>query len=144
MTKISALPSAAALTGSEIVPLDQAGVTVQSSPASILTYVEGAIVAPNSPQTASYKVTAADANTVVFVTAGGGTTLTLPQQSDTALPVGYTVTVVQGGAGQVTFAIQGADNLYSYSSKVKTAGQYAAATAYKRSNGNWYLFGQLG
>ncbi|MGC8517895.1 MAG: hypothetical protein ACP5P4_05120 [Steroidobacteraceae bacterium] len=56
-TKISALPAAAALTGVELVPLDQGGVTSQSTPAAIVAYTA---TVTNEPVLASYAKSAAE------------------------------------------------------------------------------------
>jgi hypothetical protein len=48
-TKISALPAAAAIGGTEPVPAVQSGATVRTTPAAIKTYVEGALTIPKTP-----------------------------------------------------------------------------------------------
>lgn len=81
---------------------------------------------------ASYTLQAADSGRIVETTHGSAVTLTLPN----SLPKGCTVTVMQAGAGQVTFSPASGATLLNRSGHTKTAGQYAVCTLYVRSNGN--------
>jgi hypothetical protein len=72
-------------------------------------------------------------------------TTTLPN----SLPRGFRTTVEQLGAGQITFSAESGGSITSYSSLVKTAGQYAVVEAYVRTNTTgknaaWVLTGDLG
>lgn len=57
-------------------------------------------------------------------------TVTLPNSA----PVGFCVTYVQSGAGQVTFSPASGASLRNRQSHTKTAGQWAETTLYVRSN----------
>ena len=45
-TKISAMPSASALSGAELVPVVQSGANAVTTPSALLTYIQGAIAIP--------------------------------------------------------------------------------------------------
>ncbi len=74
-------------------------------------------------------------------TSGSATTITLPNN----LPAGFSMTVVQIGAGQVTFVAASGATLVNRQTQLKTAGQYAGVSLYVDSNsgtnGAWVLFG---
>ena len=78
----------------------------------------------------SYSLQATDGGKVLETTNAGAVALTLPA----SFPKGFTVTVVQMGAGQVTFAPASGASLCNRSGHDKTVGQYAVCTLYVSSN----------
>lgn len=102
--KISALPSASALGGTEPVPAVQAGVTVQTSPSAINTYVKanlGILPAANGGTNNGFTQFTGPATSTK--------TFTLPNASANVLTDNALVSVAQGGtgAGTLTGPIKG-------------------------------------
>lgn len=79
----------------------------------------------NAQTGTTYTLDATDNGKVVTLSNAGAITLTVPS----GLGVGFTCTLIQLGAGQVTVAASGV-TLNSYTSLVKIAGQHGAATLY--------------
>lgn len=80
--------------------------------------------------TISYTTVASDNGKVIVMNSGSAVTLTIHQTA----PAGFSVAVLQKGAGQVTIAAGGTGavrNRYSFN---KTSGQYAMASVYVESN----------
>lgn len=65
---------------------------------------------------------ATDTGTTIRFTAGTAVTVTLPD----SMISGFTVEIIQGGAGQVSFSAGGGATINNRSSQTKTAGQYGA------------------
>lgn len=78
----------------------------------------------------SYTLLAADTGKIVECANAGAITVALPA----TLPQGFTVTVVQKGAGQVTFSPASGASCHNRSGYTKTAGLYAVCTLYVSSN----------
>jgi hypothetical protein len=78
----------------------------------------------------SYNLLSTDTGKVVTLSNGSAITLTL----DNSLDVGFVCTVIQKGAGQVTFSPEAGATLRNRSSHTKTAGQYAVTTLYVDEN----------
>lgn len=93
--------------------------------------------------TASFSLASGDDMDVVYVNAASGVTCTLPN----SLPAGFTCTVVQIGAGVVSFAAETGGTRNARGGLFATAGQYAMTTALVRSNTGtnaaWILGGDL-
>lgn len=85
--------------------------------------IEGYTAKYNVQTGTSYTLVAADAGKIITISNGSAITLTVPA----SLPAGFTCTVIQLGAGQITFTASSTtiNNRQSYT---KTAGQYAVAT----------------
>lgn len=71
-----------------------------------------------------------DSGRVIDHVNGSAITVTLPNSA----PVGFCVTYVQAGAGQITFSAASGASLRNRQSHTKTAGQWAGVTLYVRSN----------
>ena len=71
--------------------------------------------------TTSRTLSAGDNGKIIYCTSGSATTIT----TATGLGAGFSVTIIQGGAGKVTVAQGASTTLVSYSSLLSTMGQYA-------------------
>lgn len=94
------------------------------------------------PITSDLTINANHADCILQVNSGSGVTITLPNN----LRPGFFLFVEQSGAGQVTFTAASGATLVNRQSHTKTAGQYAVASVYVRSNSNnlsaeWLLMG---
>jgi hypothetical protein len=126
--KISGLPaSSTPLAGTEVLPIVQSGQTRQVSvtnltsgktvPAIGYTLESGGII---TEATTTRTLGAGDNGKILYCTSGSATTITCAA----GLGAGFSVTIIQGGAGKVTVAA-GGQTLVSYSSLFSTMGQYA-------------------
>ncbi len=84
----------------------------------------------NTQTGTSYTLDAADTGKIVELSNASAIALTLPATA----AVGFACTLVQAGAGQVTFAAGGSGSLRNRQSHTKLAGQWAMASAYVRTN----------
>jgi len=126
--KISGLPaSTVPLAGTEVLPIVQGGTTKQVSvtnltsgktvPAIGYTLESSGII---TEATASRTLSAGDNGKIIYCTSGSATTITCAA----GLGAGFSVTIIQGGAGKVTVAA-GGQTLVSFSSLFSAMGQYA-------------------
>ena len=126
--KISALPaSTTPLTGAEVLPIVQSGVTKQ---VSVTNLTSGKTVAATGYQLESGGIitesgttrtlSATDNGKVIYCTSGSAVTINCAA----GLGAGFSVTIIQGGAGKVTVA-PNSQTLVSYSSLFSTMGQFA-------------------
>ena len=84
------------------------------------TAISGFDASVNEQTGTTYTLVAADNGKVIKFTNGSAITLTLPS----GLGLGFNCTVIQYGAGQITFSASGT-TLYNRQSHTKTAGLYA-------------------
>lgn len=82
---------------------------------------------------------ASDNGVVLMCTSGSATTITVP----TGLDVGFNVTVIQAGAGQVSFSAS-STTINNRQSQTKTAGQWAVVSLFQRTTNNFVLAGDTG
>lgn len=126
--KISQLTGATTpLTGSEVLPIVQGGSTVK---VSVDNLTAGKPIASSAYQLDSTGIitesgttrtlSATDNGKVIYCTSGSSVTINCAA----GLGAGFSVTIIQGGAGKVTVAANG-QTLVSYSSLFSTMGQYA-------------------
>lgn len=120
----------------EPVLVGATGPTGPTGPA-VTTMNASAIVATSVDKSANYTVISSDKNTYIRSTAGSAITITVPD----VFQDGESVTVIQAGAGQVTFVGSGI-TLNSVESKLKTNKQFSGATVF-RLGGAYYLVGDL-
>lgn len=156
--KISGLPaSTTPLAGTEVLPIVQSGVTKQVSIANVTagraiaastltldsTFTAGGFAQTSGAiieeTTTARTLTAGDNGKIIYCTNGGATTITC----DTGLGAGFSVTIMQGGAGKVT-AAAGAATLVSYSSLFSTMGQYAVISLVSPVADTFVAAGNLG
>lgn len=94
-----------------------------------------------STASTAYSWVAADGNGNKKFTAGTAVTATIPANASVAYPIGTTLTAVQMGAGQITWAIT-TDTLRSPNG-TKSSAQYTASTALKVDTTEWVLLGDV-
>jgi hypothetical protein len=92
-----------------------------------------------SNKTANYSTVAGDAGNTINST-GSAITITI----DNNLSAAQRIDFVQTGAGQITFVAGSGVTLNSKGAKLKTAGQYSAATVLCLASGSYLLVGDLG
>ncbi len=92
-----------------------------------------------SNKTANYAIVADDAGKTINSTSSA-ITITV----DNVLSVAQRVDFVQTGSGQITFAAGTGVTLNSKNGKLKTAGQYSAATVLCIAAGSYLIVGDLG
>ena len=145
--KISALPaSTTPLTGAEVLPVVQSGVTKQ---VSVTNLTSGKTVAATGYQLESGGIitesgttrtlSATDNGKVIYCTSGSAVTINCAAD----LGAGFSVTIIQGGAGKVTVAANG-QTLVSYSSLFSTMGQYAVISLIAPVANTFVAAGNLG
>jgi hypothetical protein len=84
---------------------------------------------------ANYSITAADNGKVIQSTASSAITITIP----TGLPTGFNCTVIQMGAGQITFS----GTYLNRSSFTKTASQYSVASILHLGSNSILVTGEM-
>src|ERR1044071_3500054 len=78
----------------------------------------------------TYTLVAGDSGKIIDHANAGAITVTLPN----SLSVGFSVTYVQTGAGQITFTPAAGASRRNRSAHTKTAGQWAMVTLFVRTN----------
>jgi hypothetical protein len=101
--------------------------------------VPGAATSTVSNKTANYSTVSGDAGNTINST-GSAITITI----DNNLTAAQRIDFVQTGSGQITFAAGSGVTLNSKGGKLKTAGQYSAATVLCLASGSYLLVGDLG
>lgn len=89
--------------------------------------------------TASRTLTAADNGKVIYFTSSSAVTIT----TATGLGAGFSCSFIQGGTGQLTLSQGSGTTLVSYSSLLKSAGQYAMISAVSPVSNTFVAVGQL-
>jgi hypothetical protein len=105
------------LAGTEPIETIQNGLAIIVSTSELAS--APARIKPLDP--ADYTLTAADSGRILTTTGSSPSTITVPA----GLPLGWQCAIMQGAAGQVTFAAAGGVTLASRQSFTKTAGQHA-------------------
>lgn len=82
------------------------------------------------------------ANTLVSVSHGSATALTVPPNSSVAFKIGDQMAIVQEGAGALTI-VEGGGVTIRCRHSLAFAGQYAVASLIKRETDTWLLAGDL-
>lgn len=91
----------------------------------------------------TYTLVLSDLGKLVELNNAASITLTIPTNASVAFAVGDRIDLLQTGAGQVTIAGAAGVTVNSESSKLKLAGQWAAATLIKRAADTWVAVGNL-
>lgn len=96
----------------------------------------------NAQTGTTYTIVLADENKLVTLTNAGAITLTLPQDSSVAIPVGGRIDFAVLGAGMVTF-VAGSGATANGTPSLVTRAQYSAASAIKVAANTWLVVGDL-
>lgn len=137
-TKVSALPAAGTLDGSEEFPVNKGG----SKKATTRDAANlGQALALNT-QTASYQLVLTDRDKRVEMDVAGANNLTVPANATVAFPIGTTIPISQRGAGRTTIVAAGGVTIRTKSTLIMQ-GQYTHAFLRKRATDEWVLFGEL-
>jgi hypothetical protein len=97
-------------------------------------------------KTASFTISAADMGKTLEVSLASALTITVPSDTQAAIPAGSQVAFIQAGTGSVTFVPStsgGTVTLLSKNSNRRISGQYSQVLLVKRAANSWYLFGDL-
>lgn len=113
-----------------------AGISASGITSSSYVLSSGGIVALTGT---TYTFLGSDNGEVLTMNNASGITATVP----TGLPVGYSVTVIQLGAGQVGFTAASGVTLNSYTSLRKIAGQHGSASLVSYQTNVFNLAGNL-
>ena len=98
---------------------------------------------PIISKTASYTLSAeSERDSLIEVSSGSGTTITIPLNSAVAYPVGTTLDILQTSTGQVTIAGD-AGVTVNATPGLKLRTQWSSATLFKRDTNTWVVFGDL-
>jgi hypothetical protein len=81
-------------------------------------------------------------DTIIEISKGSATTLTIPADSTVNYPVGTTLDVIQTSSGQVTIAGAGGVTVNA-TPGLKLRTQWSSATLLKRASNTWLVFGDL-
>ena len=92
-------------------------------------------------RTAAFTLALADAGKFILLDSASAQVVTVPTNATVAFLVGTTITVMQWGAGQVSFA--GAGGVTIQRTGPKIAAQYGAASLTKINTDIWALYGNL-
>ena len=84
---------------------------------------------------------AADLGKTICFTSGSAITVTLPEAATEDLIDGFHCQIVQAGAGAITFAVEGSDELKHPFGATATPGDGAMVYVFKRTDTEWYLAG---
>lgn len=121
------------------------GAVEELTPAQARTLADvdqaGVVGTVNTQAGTSYTLVLADKGKVVEMNNASPNTLTVPTNASVAFPLRTLITVIQYGAGQTTIAAAGGVTLRSLGGALKTSGQYAAVSLYKRGTDEWVVFG---
>ena len=85
-----------------------------------------------------------DASAYILCTHGTGMTVTLPQDSDVAFPVGSQIIFERNGAGTLTFAAGAGATVNSKGATLTCADRYTTVAAVKIVADTWTIFGNIG
>ena len=85
-----------------------------------------------------------DASAYILTTHGTGITVTLPQDSDVAFPVGTTIYFERNGAGTLTFAAGTGATVNSKDATLTCGDRYTTVAAVKIAGDTWTLIGNIG
>lgn len=122
------------------VTMANSNVSIQHSTGNIFTNGTIAGGTPLNNQTSNYTVQDSDCGGIIYFNSGTAVTCYLPNPN--TVRNGYQVTVIQAGAGQVTFNANGNTLNQSYG-LLHTSAQWSAATLAFNSTFGWTLFGDL-
>jgi hypothetical protein len=98
---------------------------------------------PVLAKTDSYTLTASDKSKLLTMDAETDKIITLPNNNDEAIPVGFRILCDQLGTGKIVFVPAAGVTLTSYQNGDSTAGQFARGHLHKVATNTWWLNGEL-
>lgn len=98
---------------------------------------------PINEEAAAYQLALSDAQGLVRITNAGAVALTVPDNATVAFPIGTSILIVQGGAGQVTITPAGGVTVNSAGAKLKLTAQHSTAALVKVAADEWIASGDL-
>lgn len=125
-----------------ITGTDTARATTPSNIAAALTAYNGLYAGVNAQTGTSYTPVLADVGKLVTLSNTGAITVTLPQDSDLAVPVGGRIDFAGINTGLVTFQA-GSGATVNGTPSLVTRARYSAATAVKIAANTWLVVGDL-
>lgn len=143
-TKISALSALTAVAVDDFtVIVDKSDTTMAASGTDKkISVADLATQTINAQTGTTYTIVLTDVTKLVTLSNASAITLTLPQDSDVAVPIGARIDFAQIGAGQVTVAA-GSGATVNSTPGLKFRAQYSMASAVKRAANTWILTGDL-
>lgn len=96
-----------------------------------------------SSQSASYTLVISDLNSAIEMNSSSSVAFIIPSNASATLSIGFSVDVIQTGSGEVVITPDTGVTLQSKDGNLKLAGQYAAASLYKRATDTWIVIGDL-
>lgn len=121
--------------------------TVQANGSEVATAAALSVSTENAQTGTSYTLVIGDAGKTITMSNASSNTLTVPPNSSVAFATNTRIDIIQYGAGQTTIAAGSGVTILKYSiasgTNAKLAGQYAAATLWKKSTDTWVLVGNL-
>lgn len=140
--KISAMPAAVALAGTEKIPILQGGQTVAATAQNIANLASTGLVV-NTTSATTYAYVIGDAGTWRQFLAGTAVTATVPSNASVPFAIGATILNEQFGSGAITFAPAVGVTLNSNGGKFASNGQFAVASLVKTGTNIWNLSGNV-
>jgi hypothetical protein len=120
---------------------------VQANGSEVATAASVTVSTENAQTGTSYTLALSDAGKTVTMSNTSSNVLTVPPNSSVAFATNTKIDIIQYGAGQTTIAAGSGVTILKYSiasgTNAKIAGQYAAATLWKKGTDTWVLVGNL-
>ncbi len=116
--------------------------TTRATTVAGITGIRGLYVGVNAQTGTTYAPVLADQGKLVTCTNAAAITVTLPQNSTTAFPIGTQIDFVALGAGLITF-VAGAGATAVATPSLVTRATNSAATAIKISTNGWLVVGDM-
>ena len=94
-------------------------------------------------QTSSYTLVLSDASKIIEMNVATSNTVTIPNNSSVAFPIGTEITVMQYGGGVTSIEVASGVTIVSKGLANIIANRYTGATLIKRATNEWYLIGNI-
>lgn len=91
----------------------------------------------------SYELEVTDGNKLIIMTSSSNSTLDVPDDATTPIPLNTKIDVIQGGTGTVTITPAVGVTIESKGGNMVINGRFVAVTLIKINTDLWYLFGDL-
>jgi len=113
------------------------------SSGNISAYVQTSSISTSvNNQSGSYVAALSDNNNLIVISSASSNTLTVPPNSSVSFPVGSTLTIIQGGAGQTSF-LAGAGVTINTPSSLLARAQYSTISVIQVATNVWNAAGDL-